>query len=242
MYIRSKTCCYDIWYYRIPERDTTVVVVTEPIKPEPVVEDVKVLSDRAYYDQFLPMEIYFDNDEPDKRTMATTTRRDYENLYNDYLDKLPEYLEKFAGHLTGDDKAIAEKQVTDFFETKVSSSWQQLNNFCSKLKKALDQGIDIEIEIRGRASPLAKTDYNINLSKRRISSLVNFMNEYEGGALQPYLQDGSLKVTEVAAGEMLAGTGISDALADKRNSVYNPAAAAERRLELINIKLREPGK
>lgn len=246
MYIRSKTCCYDIYYYKIPERDTTPVVVAEVIPvikdSVPVVEDVKVLSDRSYYDQFLPMEIYFDNDEPDKKSTATATKKDYENLYNTYVDKLPEYLNVFAGSLSGDEKVAAEKKVNEFFESKVTASWMMLNNFSSKLEKALKEGIKIEIEIRGRASPLAKSEYNINLSKRRISSLVNFLNSYNAGALKTYISEGLLKITEVAAGEMLSRKGVSDVVTDKRNSVYNPDAAVERRIELINIKLDQPGK
>ncbi len=246
MYIRSKTCCYDIYYYKIPEQDTTPVVIAEVLPAvkdtAPVVEDVKVLSDRNYYDKFLPMEIYFDNDEPDKKSMAVRTKKDYESLYNTYLERLPEYLAEFTANLSGEEKTAAEKKVTEFFETKVTASWLQLNNFCSKLEKALSSGIKIEIEIRGRASPLAKSEYNINLSKRRISSLTNFLQEYNAGILNSYLQDGSLKITEVAAGEMLAQQGVSDVVTDKRNSVYNPDAAVERRIELINIKLEQPGK
>jgi hypothetical protein len=68
------------------------------------------------------------------------------------------------------------------------------------------------------------------------------MHDYNAGVLKPYLADGRLKVTEVAAGEMLAKQGVSDVLTDKRNSVYNPDAAIERRIELIDIKLKEPGK
>jgi len=238
MYIRSKTCCYDIYYYKIPEKDTTPVVIAA--KDTTPVEDVKVLSSREYYDQFLPMEIYFDNDEPDRKSMAIVTKKDYEGLYNSYLDRQPEYLKQYAGALTGDEKVKAEQKVNDFFDSKVTASWMMLNNFCSKLEKALKEGIKIEIEIRGRASPLAKSEYNVNLSKRRISSLTNFLHEYNAGVLDAYLLDGSLKVTEVAAGEMLAKEGVSDVLTDKRNSIYNPDAAVERRIELINIKLEQP--
>lgn len=246
MYIRSKTCCYDIYYYRLSKKDTNPVVIAEIIPALKdsilVVEDVKVLSDRSYYDQFLPMEIYFDNDEPDKRSTAIVTKKEYESLYNNYLDKLPEYLFIYAGTLSGNEKVQAEKKVTEFFDLKVTASWVQLNSFCSKLEKALKEGIKIEIEIRGRASPLAKSEYNINLSKRRISSLANFLRAYNAGILDPFLLDGSLKVTEVAAGEMLARQGVSDVVSDKRNSIYNPDAAIERRIELINIKLEQPEK
>ncbi len=248
MFIRSKTCCYDIYYYKKVEqdsvppvvKDTSVVVIASPKTPVAVVDEVTQLSTRSYYDEYLPLEIYFDNDEPDKRTMGIKTRKNYETLYKDYVAREDDYKQNFAGPLAGTEKTNAEKAVEDFFKNSVTDSWKTLNTFCSKIEVALKKGIKIELELRGRASPLAETSYNINLSKRRISSLINFMRTYNNGSLDPYFTDGSLKITEVAAGENLADHEISDVLTDKRNSVYNPKAAIERRIELINIILVQP--
>jgi len=249
MFIRSKTCCYDIYYHKKSEqdsaapvivKDTSVVVIASPKTPVATVDEVTQLATRSYYDEYLPLEIYFDNDEPDKRTMNIKTRKNYETLYNDYVAREVDYKQNFAGTLAGAEKADAEKNIEEFFDNSVSASWKTLNTFCSKVETALKKGIKIELELRGRASPLAETSYNINLSKRRISSLINFMRTFNNGSLDPYLTDGSLKITEVAAGENLAGQDISDALTDKRNSVYNPKAAIERRIELINIILVQP--
>ncbi|MFM7901505.1 MAG: hypothetical protein ACKPAD_05915, partial [Bacteroidota bacterium] len=90
---------------------------------------------------------------------------------------------------------------------------------------------------RGRASPLAETAYNVNLSRRRISSLLNYMRFYNNGALRSYFDSGKLKLTEVPAGESLSKSGVSDNRGDVRNSIYNPAAASERLIELIGVRI-----
>ncbi|MBL0343087.1 MAG: hypothetical protein IPP71_20780 [Bacteroidetes bacterium] len=216
-------------------------MVVAPVKiPVTAADEVTVLASRSSYDEFLPLQLYFDNDEPDRKTMGINTRKNYENLYTNYVARTADYKLNFAGPLQGTAKAEAEKNVEDFFNNNVTASWKTLNLFCSKVESALKKGIKMELEVRGRTSPLAETSYNVNLSKRRISSFVNYLKQYNSGALLPYFADGSIKVTEVAAGEDLVDQGVSDVLSDKRNSIYNPGAAIERRIELINIKLVQP--
>ncbi len=244
MFIKAKTCCYDIYYYQrlvkdsiIPEvrADSVMAAVADSIaKSDP--------GNKAYYDDFLPLELYFDNDEPDKRTMAVTTNKSYDKLYRDYMARIGEYKTVFTSGVESGTKADAEKRIDRFFNEVVTHSWNQLNGFCQKVEKALLAGVKIELEVRGRTSPLAENDYNVNLSRRRIASLVNYMKQYNSGSLKAWFADGSLKVTEVAAGETLVKTGVSDQLTDKRNSVYNPDAAIERRIELINVNLVQPEK
>lgn len=240
MFILAKTCCYDIYYHKQIETDTITAVDSSAVIAASV--DSTDPGNKAYYDDFLPLELYFDNDEPDKRTMAVTTNKSYDRLYQNYMARIPDYKSNYAGTLKPAEKTAAENQIDEFFHNVVTGSWNRLNGFCAKVEKALLAGVDIELEVRGRTSPLADNQYNINLSRRRIASLVNFMQTYNSGALKKYFEDGSLKVVEVAAGETLVQTGVSDLLADKRNSVYNPAAAIERRIELINVNLSQPEK
>lgn len=238
MFIKAKTCCYDIYYYRLPEIDSVpAITIADSVI---AVADTTDPKNEAYYDQFLPLQLYFDNDEPDKRTMAVTTNKVYDRLYRDYVARLEEYKQRYAANLQGEERNNAEKKIDDFFQNNVTASWNLLNGFCEKVAKALDAGVDIELEVRGRTSPLAENDYNINLSRRRIASLVNYMKQYNNGVLRPWFNDGSLKVVEVPAGETLVQTGISDRLDDLRSSVYNPNAATERRIELINVNLTPP--
>ena len=232
LFIGSKTCCYDIYFHEPMVLDTTAVVTIEnpadsvskndPGKPQ-------------YYDDFLPLSLYFDNDEPDKRTLAVTTKRNYERLYQEYIARIPDYKLNYANGASN--RGAAEAEIDSFFTHTVTRSWNMLNGFCIKVEKAMQAGIILELEIRGRASPLAETAYNINLSRRRISSLYNYMVSYNGGSLKPYFESGKLKLTEVPAGESLAKTNVSDNREDVRNSIYNPAAAGERLIELIGVRI-----
>ena len=97
----------------------------------------------------------------------------------------------------------------------------------------------MKVMIKGYTSPLAATDYNLNLSKRRISSLVNHLMSYKDGVFKNYLDNDQLILEEEPAGERFVLPGVSDELEDKTNSVYSPDAARERRIEitrLINIE------
>ena len=94
----------------------------------------------------------------------------------------------------------------------------------------------MEVIIKGFTSPRAQSDYNLNLGKRRISSVRNHFEAYADGVLQTYLRSGQLKISEASFGETTARSGISDNLSDERNSVYHPEAARERRVEIVEIR------
>lgn len=245
MYVGSKTCCYDIYLFEVPEtkKDTAVTdssLISNGGPKDSLPPAVTDIGSKEYYADFLPLELYFENDEPGRRSYASTTNSNYESLYTAYVAAMPEYRTVFSAGLTGSARDSAIKKVDLFFENTVTASYKRLNEFAEKIQKALESGYSIELEVRGRTSPLAKSEYNELLSRRRIASLVNFFKIYNGGKLAGYLLNKKLIVTEVAAGESLAGSGISDVLRDKRNSVYNPDAAKERKIEVINIQLIGP--
>jgi hypothetical protein len=95
--------------------------------------------------------------------------------------------------------------------------------------------------IRGFASPLTKTEYNVNLTMRRIQSLVNHLEMVNGGVFKPYIDGtakngGRLTFERLPFGEYAANQSISDDRLDMQNSVYAPAAALERRIEVEAVR------
>jgi hypothetical protein len=88
--------------------------------------------------------------------------------------------------------------------------------------------------MKGFCSPLASTDYNVNLAKRRISSLQNYFNQYKGGMFVPYAQNNKLIYYQEEVGELPASKQ-SDNYYDTRNSIYNPGAASERKIQIIAV-------
>src|SRR5690606_30568094 len=112
------------------------------------------------------------------------------------------------------------------------------------LFRSLEQGKEITLTIKGFASPLSKSDYNVNLTLRRVSSLINYLSEYENGMLLPYINGtaengGKLNFVKVPFGEYQSVKTISDDIEDKRNSVYSPGAALERKIEIIAISIND---
>ena len=93
----------------------------------------------------------------------------------------------------------------------------------------------MELHIKGFASPLHEEVYNINLSKRRISSLINMINNFKNGALKEHLYNGSLKIIELPFGENKSDKKVSDNPKDRKNSVYSKNAMLERKIEIVEI-------
>jgi hypothetical protein len=233
-----EACCNDLYavQYLLPAPDTPalteVPVTPEPVQPRiPEPEPVpNTLQD------FLPLALYFDNDEPDKRTRRTTTQRTYGETYEDYAARKPEYLDRFADPLEVELREEATYAVEAFFEEEVDKGFLFLGRFSEILLQRLESGDTVEIFMKGYTSPRAKKDYNLALSKRRISSVRNHFRTYEGGVFLPYLEDGQLILSERPFGEATASNTVSDALEDLRNSIYHPDAARERRVEIVEIK------
>lgn len=234
MYIKARTCCYDIYegVYRDTTKRTDSVKILQPLSAL----DSSRQETAKQIEPLLPMKLYFDNDQPDPKTMLTVTRHNYVELYNQYIAREPEYVQNYIAGITDNTKLQdAKKRMTDFFTNTVKKSFSDLDRFSGLLLKQLQAGDKIEIAVRGSASPLAESNYNKNLSKRRISSVMNFWKTYDNGKLYNFISNGSLKVVEEPVGEDMAGKNISDDLKDKRNSVYSPAASSLRYIEVIRV-------
>ena len=184
---------------------------------------------------FIGLPLYFDNDEPDKRTRRTTTKKNYEQTAVSYLERQTDYRERYAAGLPDEKAALASNAIDAYFEAEVRRGYDRLFQLTDIVLTRLQQGERIEVIIKGFTSPRAQSDYNLNLGKRRISSVRNHFEMFSEGILQPYLRDGRLKISEASFGETTVKAGVSDDLKDERNSVYSPDAARERRVEIIEI-------
>ncbi len=233
MFLYTQTCCYDIFRYEIP--GSAVAPRDSSYKLDSLMhaEIRQRIADSAALTVYLPLKLYFDNDQPGPRSLDTVTKKTYEATYLQYQARKMEYLDAFTREPGADSIQAA---VRDFFQRTLEKTYQDLDTFSSSLLYQLKQGRKIELTIQGCASPLAKGDYNVNLSRRRISSLVNFLSVYQQGEIATYIRDGSLELKYDPAGESLAAPGVSDNLNDKRNSVYHPKACLERRIEVTGVR------
>ena len=224
---KGATCCNDIYRYSYPD------LVPPPLPVPP--KDTVTLAEKRITSlrEKLPIRLYFHNDEPNPRSWDTLTTLTYEQTYRSYKALLPEYHNAWGGNTEG----LA--AIDGFFQDKVDHGFAQLNDFIALLKQALEEGQRIELQVRGFASPLAKSDYNAKLSLRRISSMVNYLREVDGGVLRTYLNSGALSIRKSPFGEDKSATGVSDQLEDLKGSVYSVGASLERRIEIEQVLLAD---
>ncbi|HRH12255.1 MAG TPA: hypothetical protein PLU73_12105, partial [Bacteroidia bacterium] len=224
-------CCNDIYRFSIDP-------LTEPPKP---IDSVVIEKDKLKL--LCPLTLYFHNDEPNPKTKFTVTTKNYETTYNEYKVLVPEYLREYPKGQTGADKDDCIDRVNDFFTDSVDAGMEDLRKFADLTKKVLLKGQTVKITMKGYCSPLASTDYNVNLAKRRISSLRNYFMEVDNAWFAKYVNnqtpgEGKIIFEDVDIGE-LAASRVSDDLKDKRNSVYSPFAARERKIQIIAVGFGE---
>lgn len=227
-YSKNPTCCTDIFLLHEP------IIIKET--PEEPVETLDELNKR------LPVVLYFHNDWPDPRTTRSTTNIDYIDNYHDYRALLPTYKKEYSAGLDDDNSAKAQEDIEDFFIEYVDRGVQNLELFRDAMLKELDKGTALEITIKGFASPLAKTEYNINLTKRRINSLRNYLRRFNGGVFAKYIDNKAdngayLKFKEIPFGEYNSKDDVSDNYYDVQKSVYSIAASLERKIEIQSVNI-----
>lgn len=220
-------CCNDIYRFSI-----------EPLSlpPKPI-DTMAMLTGQMKL--LVPLTLYFHNDEPDPKTTRITTIKNYETTYNEYKILVPQYINEYPKGLEGEIKEKALNRVENFFTDSVDAGMEDLRKFSDLLEKVLLKGETVKITMKGYCSPLASTDYNVNLAKRRISSLRNYFTETKNGWFVKYFEnktvgEGKIIFEDVDIGELPASK-VSDDLKDKRNSVYNPSAASERKIQIIAV-------
>ena len=230
--------CYDIYSFEINQPVVAVKVIDsiQPINVNSVTD--KLEKPIEALSSWLPLKLYFDNDYPDPRTRKTTTKFGYDELYNQYFEKLENYIHGFSGS-DSQVKEEAQTAVENFFSSSLQYNFNRLETFSERLLTALNSGDTLELNIRGTSSPLAEPQYNVILSQRRIYSLINYWKKWNNGLLIPYLKTKQLNIIADAAGETLAPASVSDKLNDKVNSVFNPSAAMERRIDVTDIKIKK---
>lgn len=223
-------CCNDVFISRKSKETNT----EKPVE----------YKDLAELNAVLPVTLYFHNDEPNPRTLDTTTTFTYGTTYNKYLELQGSYETENTKGLASSDVEDATYEVNDFFELKVKKGFSDLQTFNDLLIKELEQGNSVEVSVRGFASPRAKSDYNKNLSLRRISSLANEMMVCRDSLFAPYIQgtaSNGAKLTFVALpfGEEKSATNVSDDIDNTKQSIYSRGARLERKIEIQTVTIKK---
>ncbi|MBO7651314.1 MAG: PD40 domain-containing protein [Bacteroidales bacterium] len=225
-----QSCCNDIFYYNIEK----FVSEEERLAMETKIR-IATLTQRTKL--LVPISLYFHNDIPNPNSWDTVTTQNYSDTYFSYMQMQEKYRREFSKGLDRTRREQATDSIDVFFSNMVEENYNRLIEFTKMMKELLESGQKVAITIKGFTSPLNTVEYNNNLAKRRISSLVNYFNEYENGVLRQYIENGQIEYKFVAFGKTMAAANVSDDRSDQRNSVYNPAAARERRIEIIAVEI-----
>ncbi|MBX2874785.1 MAG: hypothetical protein KTR30_21860 [Saprospiraceae bacterium] len=248
----SKACCNDIYTFAlIPPLDTIASEAKDSIPLDPSLsleplpkpnakeapdEQVEPLPVPSTLADFLPLALYFENDHPDPRTRRSRTKLDYLSTFDPYLEAEETYVENYLKLYPANEKEQARSKMQQFFEREVAFGGDRLILFSNLLLRRLEEGDKVEIFVKGYTSPRAQSDYNLQLGKRRVSSLINHFNSFQAGVFRPYLQRKELIISERSFGESTAAKSISDDISDRQRSVYSIDAARERRVEIVEVK------
>lgn len=211
--------------------------------PWDVKEEINTDENRSFFESLaalneaLPVTLYFHNDEPNPKTLDTLSTINYVQSYESYMALIPKYVDENTKSVSSDVKEERAEMIQDFFELQVKKGKQDLDAFCALLLEELQSGHSVRIWIRGFASPRAKSEYNLNLTKRRTSSLINQIATMQNGVFMPYIDDKAtsgarLEFIQLPFGEMKAKQGVSDDLLDEEGSIYSRSASLERKIEI----------
>ena len=188
-------------------------------------KDVKSKNRNDTIQKYLPLTLFFHNDEPDPKTLSSTTKKTYKDTYISYYLLREEYL-----------KINPKSEINEFFENTLKQNYNKLNLILESLCKRLIIGDKVTLYIKGYASPLFTAKYNTNLSNRRIHSLVNYLKQYKNGIINQFIENNQLKITQLPYGETKASSKISSNPKNKNKSVYSIDAMNERKIEILEIK------
>ena len=255
---KNETCCNDLYQVkRLPEpepiiEDTvvtdTVAAIVTTITPGDsgmvaiVDEDstlpiISVPVTMRALKEVLPIKMFYHNDSPNPRTTSRTTKLTYAQAFDEYLNRKNEYLTAIdSADLSQSERAEYKENIIEFFDKELRTSINHQNAALDILFEELQSGKNIELVIKGYASPLANSNYNLNLTYRRIDAIINYFEQYDSAKLAPFIINEQLLLNALPYGESQAANTVSDLVDDKLGSIYGSKAAFERRIEIQSIE------
>ena len=241
----NETCCNDFYKIKIlpppvkitPEDALEADTLQVDSLPPVAVIEIENPKNLKELQTLLPISLYFHNDRPNPRTTSKTTNFTYAETVEEYTGLRQEYIDAVhKSTLDGTAKIELGNALKLLFERDLQASITRLNKALDVLSMELADSAVISLAVKGYASPLADSDYNLNLTYRRISSMENYINQYANGVFKPYLKSGQLSIEKIPYGESKASTSVSDSRDKALESIYGIKAARERRIEILRIE------
>lgn len=212
----------------------TTIINTLTTKANEITE--KMYLDIGDIYSFLPLVLFFDNDQPDNKSYKARTDKWYSETFPPYYARKEEFKDQWASKLKQEEIPISDQAYEAFFNDRLSKGNNDLGKFLDILLSLMERGDKFEIFLKGYASPRASEKYNLILGQRRIFSVKNEFLKYGNGVLGQYLTSNQLTISEKSFGELTAPKKVPDAINNQRLSVFSLDASQERRVEIVEVK------
>lgn len=228
--------------------------INTPTETKPKTEDTSINDYKSKYSGGLGF--YFDNDVPGPKDKTTTTSiTNFSEDYQTYIGKKTTYISTAESTFS---EGNTNRNVGQFFDTVIIDNYNKIavnengNFITDTINLIKDKNVKVTITMLGSASAPATNDYNKTLTKRRIDSIIKFLNTYPD--LQKFINEKKLIInpspqgegTRVvfpvsSAGEFGSEITCTNDIKDKDNKVtqnsqiYSVSAMACRRVIISNI-------
>jgi hypothetical protein len=169
-------------------------------------------------DKFNDLAFYFHNDRPNPNSNSTVSSQSYGETYEEYQNKyFPPYQSisdsMFSPNLNYCKSNVVycqnNKDVTSFWNNTIVDNFKTIddkdNGLVAKLFYLLkEKNATINLNLIGSASAPASKNYNVNLSSRRIDSVIKYLKQRGkelGSDIEPYINNKKLIIPAESKGE-----------------------------------------
>lgn len=166
--------------------------------------------------------VYFDNDHPNPGSNQLTTSLSYEQTFFSFMARKDDYY-RFS--------SSSHAELNEFF-SDVEKGMEQLRWLARFVQEELIAGRHYTIEFTSHASPLATSEYNLLLSKRRFASVENYFKSWVGGVLSEFIEQGMLDYANNPFGSSQSRAGISADRNTPSRSIFGVDASRERKVTI----------
>jgi len=182
-------------------------VISEQINNTTQSSDAQKVITADSLKEFEGYGFYFDNDFPIGESSNATTNPDpFTKWYNLYLGQKGTYTGPISpAEVKVGSTVYSKNGIGTFFSTVVEGNFNKIKDelLPVKLKEVLEQGAKVTFDLVGSASAPAQANYNVNLSRRRISTVENWLNEQTVGdqKIKKWRDDGKIVFNFTPKGE-----------------------------------------
>jgi hypothetical protein len=227
-------CCNSIYLYS-PTKDILYVKNIDSLEAKPIAK-IELPPTKTKKIEFLqkqlPLNLYFDNDEPNPNTNLSSTTFSYKDLNDKYFTQKNSFKKYYQNNELLNNEL---EFIESYFNDSVVGNFKSLDLFLIELSNyLLDSTNSVKLSFKGFSSNLANSKYNKNLAARRISSLENYFFEWNNGKLKNLILSGKLKVLQLPVGE--TETVDENDKGDKKFKVYSKEACLQRKIEITKIE------